>query len=152
MLPSALMAVQRPGLETPVEALSFPGFERYLETSFAIYPEEGSAILATLVEVERTEVAHPRLRAGLDSGNEKFSLIFQAPRETLLEQGIHSFEHQHLGRFAIFIVPILSRDVSHYYYEAIFNRPPAGRGQMNPILGVQRRGVSVPARRSINTN
>jgi hypothetical protein len=48
-----------------------------------------------------------------------FSLVFLGPQEPILPQGIYGFEHQELGAFEIFVVPI-DRDESGVRYEAVF--------------------------------
>ncbi len=59
----------------------------------------------------------------VDAGYEKFSLIFRGPDNQLLTQNMYTFEHDNIGRFELFIVPVVSRDVSRRYYQAVFNRP-----------------------------
>ena len=50
-----------------------------------------------------------------------FSLQFRGPLQPLLPQQIYPVEHDRLGRFDLFIVPI-RRDAHGLYYEAVFNR------------------------------
>jgi len=50
-----------------------------------------------------------------------FSLQFRGPLQPLLPQQIYPVEHDQLGRFDLFIVPI-RRDAHGLYYEAVFNR------------------------------
>jgi hypothetical protein len=52
----------------------------------------------------------------------QFSIVFRGPHNPLLAQGIHKIEHDALGTFDLFMVPI-KRDQAGIYYEAIFNRP-----------------------------
>ena len=69
------------------------------------------------VDVELTEVSAVQLFPG----QEQFSIIFRGPTNAFLGQGIRPFEHEQMGEFALFIVPI-SQDSKGYYYEAVFNR------------------------------
>jgi hypothetical protein len=66
--------------------------------------------------------------AGESCGNpaweHRFSLLFRGPGEAPLKQDTYTFEHQSLGPMVMFIVPVLAREKSHQYYEAIFNRHP----------------------------
>jgi Domain of unknown function (DUF6916) len=50
-----------------------------------------------------------------------FSLLFRGPLQPLLPQRIYPVEHDRLGRFDLFIVPV-RRDTDGLYYEAVFNR------------------------------
>ena len=50
-----------------------------------------------------------------------FSLLFRGPFLPALAQQIYAFEHDGLGRFDLFIVPV-RQDTQGLYYEAIFNR------------------------------
>jgi len=52
---------------------------------------------------------------------ETFSLLFTGPVEPLLPQQIYRFEHDQVGAFDLFIVPI-GRDAHCVKYQAIFNR------------------------------
>lgn len=51
-----------------------------------------------------------------------FSLEFRGPNEPLLEQAIHSLEHDGLGRLELFLVPLgPDPETDRMRYEAIFN-------------------------------
>jgi hypothetical protein len=66
---------------------------------------------------------HPG-RSGEESGPsakpKSFSLLFRGPAGTPLAQGTYSVEHEAMGSFVIFIVPV-SRDGNGMSYEAVFN-------------------------------
>jgi hypothetical protein len=51
----------------------------------------------------------------------KFSLVFMGPLDQSLPQQTYLFEHEKLGAFDLFIVPI-GKDQKGLRYEAIFNR------------------------------
>jgi hypothetical protein len=53
--------------------------------------------------------------------SEGFSLLFRGPAAVALEQAEYRFEHDVMGTFTLFIVPIAADDGGRYY-EAIFNR------------------------------
>jgi hypothetical protein len=38
-----------------------------------------------------------------------------------LGQGVRNFEHEQMGKFELFIVPV-EQDEQGFYYEAVFNR------------------------------
>ena len=52
----------------------------------------------------------------------QFSLVFLAPESAPLWQGIYTLDHDKLGTFSLFLVPI-GKDKQGVEYEAIFNRP-----------------------------
>ena len=45
-------------------------------------------------------------------------------RADRLPQENYLFEHPQIGRFELFIVPVISRDPTRHKYEVVFNRPP----------------------------
>jgi hypothetical protein len=52
---------------------------------------------------------------------ESFSLLFGAPPERRLSQRLYCLEHDQIGRFELFLVPVgYGPGVAHY--EAVFNR------------------------------
>ena len=78
-----------------------------------------------LVEVELIEVAE-RGSAGATppwaaARQERFSIVFRGPHERLLQQGIYQLQHDRLGAFELFLVPV-GQDQHGIYYEAVFNR------------------------------
>ena len=54
---------------------------------------------------------------------EQFSLVFRGPAAPSLPQTVYQLEHEAIGLFNIFLVPV-GRDNLGVYYEAIFNRFP----------------------------
>ena len=52
---------------------------------------------------------------------EVFSITFLGPGDVMLPQATYPFEHEALGQFDLFIVPI-GQDEQGIYYEAVFNR------------------------------
>lgn len=87
-------------------------FLKHLKTKFRIRVSETEAIEAELTSVSE-HLLSPR--------QERFSLVFRTPNEMFLEQGMRPFEHDEMGAFDLFIVPI-ERDDESTYYEAVFNR------------------------------
>jgi hypothetical protein len=53
------------------------------------------------------------------TGMERFSLYFVGP-ESYLEQKIYSVEHEQMGVFDLFLVPV-GHDQNGFRYEAVFN-------------------------------
>ena len=87
-------------------------FLKHLKTKFRISVSDTDAVEAELTNVSEHLVS-PR--------QERFSVIFRTPNEIFLGQGIRGFEHDEMGAFDLFLVPI-ERDDEGTYYEAVFNR------------------------------
>ncbi|MEO8435574.1 MAG: hypothetical protein ABI596_11820 [Pyrinomonadaceae bacterium] len=92
--------------------LTHEEFSRHLNTKFRIRLSESEAI-----ESELTDVSDLLLSAR----QERFSLLFRGPNDKMLSQGMHAFEHDQMGPFELFIVPIERAD-DGIYYQAVFNR------------------------------
>lgn len=54
------------------------------------------------------------------SGMERFSIFFRGPSQPYLPQSTYSLQHDEMGQFEIFLVPI-GRDDESFRYEAVFN-------------------------------
>jgi hypothetical protein len=87
-------------------------FSRYLSTTFRISIDESRTIEAELHEVGEL-MKFP--------GQQRFAIRFRGPRDPLLNQGTHAFDHDEMGQFNLFIVPV-RQDENSSFYEAIFNR------------------------------
>ena len=85
-------------------------FSEHVNTPFRV--NYGSATM----DLELTEVSDYS-----DDHQIRFSLVFRGPHEPLLPQQIYPFEHDQLGAFDLFIVPV-GRDEEGLQYEAVFNR------------------------------
>lgn len=53
--------------------------------------------------------------------NEQFALLFRGPLSLFLGQGMYHVEHDALGDFDLFLVPV-GREQDGFRYEAVFNR------------------------------
>ncbi len=113
--------------EISLQSLGLTAFAAHLNTSFQVQVDSGADVALQLVEARSTPPVPGDHANAEDSRYEKFSLIFRGALEQPLEQDTYWFQHQGIGRFVIFIVPISSTDSTHRYYEAIFNRPAYGR-------------------------
>jgi len=87
-------------------------FEPLVHSAFRVSDGAGTSVAVKLVEV----AGH-----STDPGQECFSLIFTGPSEPLLPQRIYTFEHEEIGAFALFIVPI-GQTAAGIRYQAVFNR------------------------------
>jgi len=72
---------------------------------------------SVVVEMELIEV----IDAKSTSGQEQFSLLFRAPHEAPVAQGMYRLEHDRLHTGELFLVPV-SRDKEGVCYQAVFNR------------------------------
>jgi uncharacterized protein DUF6916 len=91
-------------------------FVAQLNTSFKV---NGGAELIELKLVEVSEFREtPR--------QERFSVLFRGPRARPLSQGLYDFEHEEIGSFNLFIVPV-AQDEQEISYEAVFNRVRGGQ-------------------------
>ena len=52
---------------------------------------------------------------------EEFSITFRSAADTFIPQGTYRFEHDKLGSFDLFIVPV-GKDDRGYSYEAVFSK------------------------------
>lgn len=87
-------------------------FTENLNTRFSLTIEPGQTMEVDLIELNEGRPS-PRYEA--------FSITFRGPGEVLLPQRLYSFEHDALGQFDLFIVPV-GQDEQGIYYEAVFNR------------------------------
>ena len=93
-------------------SLTHETFAQHVNTKFHVPVDD-----ANRVELELAEVSELKEFPG----QEQFAVVFRGPNEIFLGQGVRSFEHDQLGEFGLFIVPI-RQDAEGYYYEAVFNR------------------------------
>lgn len=87
-------------------------FSQQLNTKFRMHytPSESA-------EVELTKVTD----LGSTPNHTQFSCIFLAPPPVPVFQSIFKLEHEELGSFELFLVPI-GKDAKGVQYEAVFNR------------------------------
>ena len=87
-------------------------FAKHLHSKFRICLSEADTVDAEMVEISE-HLLSPR--------QERFSIVFRTSNDFLLEQGQRPIEHDQMGKFSLFLVPI-GRDEEGTYYEAVFNR------------------------------
>ncbi|HEX9373566.1 MAG TPA: hypothetical protein VF897_21310 [Roseiflexaceae bacterium] len=99
-----------------LETLTFTTFAQQLNTPFQV--ERAGAVPLALELIEARE-------ARSAPGYEAFSIVFRGPGDVFLPQAIYGMQHEAIGAFELFVVPI-RQDQHGLYYEAIFNRPRTG--------------------------
>ena len=96
-----------------LEHLTQQSLSEQLNTKFRLSSGTGQNVELELVEVtDDGEVA---------GQTERFSALFRGSLEHFFQQGMYAMEHEQLGSFELFIVPI-RKDEAGFYYEAVFNR------------------------------
>lgn len=94
-----------------LESLAAGTFDGCLGEVFRVYPEGPEPL-----EFELISASGP----GENSGRGRpFSILFRGPGEVQLPQCIYRMEHEKIGAFDLFIVPIGSDEKGHRY-EAVF--------------------------------
>ena len=88
-------------------------FSKHVNTKFRVTGEQP-------VELELNQVKSYPSQPHEQAGMERFSVFFTGPGDSLLEQKVYSLEHEQMGVFDLFLVPV-SRDESGFRYEAVFN-------------------------------
>ena len=96
-----------------VESFTLETFLAHVGERFRLRLEPGETVELELVEA--TEVG----AGGGAAARSQFSVVFRGPSEPVLAQRIYAFEHDELGAFELFIVPI-GRDEAGTSYEAAF--------------------------------
>ena len=106
-------------MSTPTDSLSLAKFSASLKTRFRV--RTSPATLVALELVEATERSPAPGAAGKEARYECFSLLFHGPADSFLGQGTYAFEHEGMGAFELFIVPV-GQAPGIFHYQAIFNR------------------------------
>jgi hypothetical protein len=88
-------------------------FTKHLNTRFRVTSEQP-------LELELTEVKGYLSKQNEESGMERFSAFFYGPGDRYLRQRVYALEHDVMGAFELFLVPI-ARDEKGFRYEAVFN-------------------------------
>ena len=91
-------------------------FSEHLNTKFHTSREDGSAVELELVEV-KSYLSGPNDQTGM----ERFSAFFRGPAERRLAQKTYALNHDRMGEFEIFLVPIGQEAQDGIRYEAVFN-------------------------------
>jgi hypothetical protein len=88
-------------------------FSKHLNTKFRVTGDPP-------VELELTEIKSYPSRPNEESGMERFSVFFAGSGDFYLPQRVYTLEHDSMGAFELFLVPV-ARDEKSFRYEAVFN-------------------------------
>lgn len=90
---------------------SHAAFAAALHTQFGLRQDGSQSIELELIHVSELQ-STPR--------QEMYAIIFRGPLSAPLSQRIYQLEHEQMGMFSLFIVPV-GKGEQGYEYEAIFN-------------------------------
>ena len=101
-----------------LETFTVETFAPQLGARFRIRPDGLEPLEVVLIEVTELGGGAGGTAAG-PGRRTTFSIVFRGPRTPLLPQRIYRMEHEALGTFEIFLVPI-GPDQEGMRYEAVF--------------------------------
>ena len=90
-------------------------FSKHVNTKFRVRLDA-----AVGVDLELTEVKGYMSKQHEQPGMERFSLYLNGPAEPYLPQLLYTFQHDEMGEFEMFLVPIAKNDAG-FRYESVFN-------------------------------
>src|SRR2546423_3894420 len=94
------------------DRLEHEEFAKHLNSKFRIGVNDKETVEAELTDVSEHLISPKQ---------ERFSIVFRTSNDLFLGQGDRPFEHDQMGKFNLFLVPI-GRNEQGTYYEAVFNR------------------------------
>lgn len=94
-------------------ALTLATFAERIGAGFRIRASDELVVEVTLAEAVALG------EAGAAGAKEPFSIVFRGPAEQILPQGIYQVEHEAIGGYQIFLVP-LTPNGDGARYEAVF--------------------------------
>jgi hypothetical protein len=101
------------GAELQMASAGAERFRRHVNTSFAVHSADGAGVRLVLARVFEIPIT---------KNVEQFSLIFHAPPGTRMPHGTHAFQHDALGCFDLFVVPVGAPNRRRALYQACFSR------------------------------
>ena len=94
------------------EYLTLARFAENLNTTFEVVANDGQTFPVKLAEVSELKRSER---------TERFSLLFESPLDYFLSQGMYTIQHEQMGTFELFMVPVFKEETC-FVYEALFNR------------------------------
>jgi hypothetical protein len=105
----------------PIEKLTLEMFSPLVNSKFKLSADDGDPVDVKLTEANTLDGPHTVKPDRNGMVQEVFSLMFDGPENPTLPQRIYSFEHEQIGRFDLFIVPV-KKIPAGIRYQALFNR------------------------------
>jgi len=106
---------------TPDKPLTLEAFLPHVKTKFRAVPDDGGPVELELTEAANIAGSHNRVPNKSGMVQDVFSLIFEGPESRFLPQRTYPFEHEQLGRFDLFMVPV-EKIAGGFRYQVIINR------------------------------
>jgi hypothetical protein len=135
----SLLLEQHPPTVSSLDLLGYydkSAFIPYVNTKFNVYLGESNVRGVTLKKVSDYLQLSDSLAAV--SGSECFSLLFTIAPGNPFQQDTYRIEHEALGAFYMFVVPVSPhKNKSLDYYEAVIFRQRRGEQATNTVAGVQ---------------
>ncbi len=101
-----------------LETFTVATFAPHVGETFRISTDGSQSPDLQLVEATDLSTRYPSEQA--KERGRPFSIIFRGPRDILLPQRTYRVEHDQIGTFDLFIVPV-GQDRDGLRYEAVFN-------------------------------
>ena len=105
----------------PIEELTLEIFSPLVNSKFKLPIDGTHSLDMELTEAKALDGSYTMKPDRNGMVQEAFSLMFDGPENPVLPQRIYSFEHEKIGRFDLFIVPV-ERTAAGIRYQALFNR------------------------------
>lgn len=102
-------------------SLTHEEFSKHVNTKFRVNLDAENGVDLELIEVKGYVSKNNEV-----TEMERFSIYFQGPGEPYLPQKLYSFQHDQMGEFEIFVVPI-GKPEKGFRYEAVFNNFKPGQ-------------------------
>jgi hypothetical protein len=107
-------------LLTP-DQLKLETFLPWLKSKFRVILDSANFLEVELAEANALTYPGQAQSGAKGSMQDSFTLVFHGPDNRFLPQRMYPFEHDQIGRFELFIVPI-GQKPGFIQYQAIFNR------------------------------
>ena len=107
--------------QVPLDQVNYATFSALVKTRFRVRAGAGSQIELELTEARQLQIPAPSKPGGSLRQGECFSLFFNGPLTSFLNQNTYEFEHDQLGKVSLFMVPI-GKTQEAFQYEVVFNR------------------------------
>jgi hypothetical protein len=107
-------------LLTP-DQLKLETFSPWLKSKFRVTLDSANFLEVELAEANALTYPGQPQSGAKGPMQDSFTLVFHGPDNRFLPQRMYPFEHDQIGRFELFIVPI-GKKPGFIQYQAIFNR------------------------------